>query len=444
MRGYLERFGTISSLEFDPETGTGSVGYSTYGAVTKAIQAMNGVTIEGNIFFISDTSDRTKKAANYNNLFVGNVDPSIKEDELKEEFSKYGEIESLLRPTRDDPDSDNPKKTINKPFIYVSFKDSKVASNVIKELDGKVRWGRELDINYYDPDAKRGHKKAQKPQNTQNFEEMTQSFFNALINMAGSMNNNMNRGRGGYNSHNQDYRGNSYNRGRGGRGNYRGRGSRGGMRGAPQGGHYNQRSQYEKPIMPNSMPPMMGVPPPVGPPPVSMTPGGGASIGGPHPGAPPTGLPPAHAPTHFGMEVSAPPTMAPQAPPAMPSHNTQAPPSMPAHTTQAPSAMPPPMSHPPQATEAPPMQAPVGEKELSGFTMQALEALTDDERENTIGTALYNKLDPLCGGDVAGKITGMFLDLPLEEVFEIATEEATFQKYYNDAMELIQNDNTQG
>jgi len=35
----------------------------------------------------------------------------------------------------------------------------------------------------------------------------------------------------------------------------------------------------------------------------------------------------------------------------------------------------------------------------------------------------------------------MFLDLSTEELFEIATDESTFQKYFKDAVELIENEN---
>mmetsp|Transcript_7179 Transcript_7179/g.8091 ORF Transcript_7179/g.8091 Transcript_7179/m.8091 type:complete len:243 (+) Transcript_7179:1090-1818(+) len=240
---------------------------------------------------------------------------------------------------------------------------------------------------------------------------MTQSFFAALASLASQhMGGGMNRGRGGY-GNNQDYKNNDYRGGnnnyRGGRGrgnnNYRGGRGRGAMRGGPPGGHYQQRSQYEAPIMQSAMPPMMGMPP----------------VGPPLLGAPSAGMPPTHAPSPYGM-VAQPPMQVPvNEVPQQPISGMSGD-GVTAKASTTPS-----------------------DKVVNGFSLVMLQTMGDAEKENAIGTPLYNKLETLCGGETAGKITGMFLDLPIEEVFEIATDEEVFQKYYKDALNLIQSDGTE-
>lgn len=376
-RSILEQYGVISSLYLNTADGSGNVTYSTPGAVSKVIQGLNGCKLESNSepqseispFLITSNSERKTTKA-YNNLYVGNVDPNVTEDEIREEFSKHGEIESLLRPTREITVESGEKKTLNKGFIYISFIDSKVASTVIKEMDGRTYWGRELDINYYDSERKKGYK-AKAKTSTHNYDEMASSFMNALATFASSMGS-MNRGRGGYGGYggsNQGYRGNNYGRGgRGGRGTHRGRGSRG-MRGGPPGGHYQVRAQYEKPIMGAHIQPMMGMPPP-GPPPVGFPPVGPPPVGVPNAGmAQSMGT---QGGGGFGME---------------PAPQVNIPPPQ-IHQPMQPMVSPP-------AQEVSSVQSPEGEKLVEGHSLEQLIKMENSEKENLIGTYLYNKLDPL-------------------------------------------------
>jgi polyadenylate-binding protein len=373
----LSQHGPIANLEFNADSGTGTVSFSSHGCVTRAIQALNGTKLLDSTFIITDNSEGKKtKAAQYNNLYVGNVDFNVTEQELRDEFSKFGEIESLLRPTRQVKTQSGETKKVNKNHIFVSFKDSVSASNVIKEMDGRTHWGRTLDINYYDPEAKYGPNAKTKKTTQIDQEELAQNFMNMMSMMVSTMSGNMRGNRGGYGGQNRgNYRGgNNYGRGsRGSRGM-----PRGGMRGAPPhpGAKYNQvRSQYEKPVMQ----PYMAPPP---------------------------------AATYNTME-----------------HQMGYNPPMP--TNMAPPAM--------QAPKAPEPQPKEPENGL-GVTLEQLNNMEKDEQENILGTFLYNKLEPLRGGEVAGKITGMFLDLPTNEIYEIATVDATFQKYLKDAIDLIENE----
>jgi polyadenylate-binding protein len=392
---FLGEYGQIAELQLDEESRAGVVSYVTLGAVTKAIQALNGHKFEDRAFLITDNTEKRKSKQLYNNLYIGNVDQSATDEEIKTLFSKYGEIESLLRPTRAKVLDSGETIQIPKNHLFLAFKDSKAASSVIQEIDGQLHWGKSLDVNYYDSEAKHGPK-AKSGNNKAQMEEMTQNFMQMLGMMATtiSSNNMGNRGRGGYGGPNPGYRGtNTYNRG--GRGGTRGvqrggRGGRGQYRGGPPGGQYQVRSEYEKPMMPSHM----QAPPPMGP-----------SVGG-YQGQ--------------NMGFSGPPPMGPSS----------------AYT------MPQPMMQQPVPQKTEPASAPQPTNAL-GLSIDELSSMSKEEQENVLGTFLYNKLEPLRGGDVAGKITGMFLDLPLNEIYEIATLDEVFTKYLKDAIELIENEDNE-
>lgn len=389
----LAEHGQIVDLKYDQENGTGTVSYSNHFGVTKAIQTLNGRKLEDKTFLITDNSEKKKGAATFNNLFVGGIDASVTEEDLKNEFSKYGEIESLLRPTRKITEEGGAVKTIPKNHCFIAFKESKSASDVIKELDGRTLWGKKLAIDYYDPTAKRGPNASVKPEGAaqpQQMMDMMQQMFSMMMTTASTMA----RGRGGYNSGNQggyNNRGNNtYNRGRGPRGGQRGgRGTRGSTRGGPPGGQYHVRAGYEqKPMMPGHMgPPLGGMIPPMAPP-----------------------------PSYGGME-----------------HNMVYNPGM--HSGQPHGMQPPMQMNKPQQMSEP---APVHNDESGlGYSVQELEDMEKDERDNILGTFLYNKLEPLRGAEEAGKIAGMFLDLPTHEICEIVATDSVFQKYLDEAVDLI-------
>ena len=191
-------------------------------------------------------------------------------------------------------------------------------------------------------------------------------------------------------------------------------------------------------------PPMGGHPtgaPPVGAPPVGAPPMGAPPMGAPPVGAPPAGAPPVGAPPAGTPPVGMPGVGAP--PPTLPPtggqfgfDNNQ----MPMGGNQMAPPMAPPMTQPPTQAPTTASSSPAQERLIEGFNLEQVEQLPSEERENLIGTYLYNKLEPLRGGDIAGKITGMFLDLPVPELFDISTDESTFERYLKDAHELIENE----
>lgn len=391
MANLLQEYGTISNLIMNKEKCTGSVYYSTPGSVQKASQALNGKSlVEGRVFMIAPSETERKRASNYNNLYIGGVPPSISEAEVRQFFEKYGEIESLLCPTRKGKDGSD----IRKPFVYLSFKDSKIASDVIKELDSKTYWGSTLNIDYYDPDRKKNNKEKYNPSTTTTQTNMMQEFAAAMANMLAQFSNMNTRG-GSNRGSTRGYHSRGAPRGAP-RGAMRGmpRGStRGAPRGVPGAGYYNVRSQYDhfptKPMMPNpmSMPPLGGMPP-LGS--ASATPGAGYG----------------HHPMHT-------------APPPMPT------------MTAAPVIM----------------TAPIASEEhADDDEVNVLSLSTENyaNHENEIGTFLYNKVELSHGSELAGRITGMFLDLPPEEIYQILHDDTTYQKYISDAEQLIKNEGEGG
>ena len=74
------------------------------------------------------------------NLFVGNLDKEVTEDELKELFSEHGEVKSakIIR----DIYSGDPRG-----FGFVEFESKAEAINAINELNGKEFRGQQLKVN---------------------------------------------------------------------------------------------------------------------------------------------------------------------------------------------------------------------------------------------------------------------------------------------------------
>jgi RNA recognition motif-containing protein len=384
----FSQFGSIADVRYTDGQDTATIFYSTPGSVTKAVQSYNGKVFEDKMLIVSASdSEKKKVSTNYNNLYVGNVDPSTSEEELRETFSKYGEIESLLMPTRP-LNKDGKSITIRKPYIYVSFKDSKAASDVIKEMDARSYWGRNLDINYYDPDRKRTNREKYSQPQAAAGQNMMQEFANAMMTVFSQMQLNS-RGRGGYGGPPGGYRGTGgYNRGRGSnRGGPRGntRGTRGATRGYT-GGYGNVRSQYEKPMMggPMGMPPMGGMAPPM------SQPMPGASYG------------------HSSNSMGQPPMPSGQPPMAS--------------------------SMPPMSSQQQPAQQDADDQNDDVLKLKIEEY---DQNENEIGTFLYNKIEGTHGEEMAGRIVGMFLDLPANEIYEILHSDEVYRKYISDAENLI-------
>ena len=498
----FEEFGIVKDIRINKENNSGIVYFSSSGSVQKAVQALNGKSMaENNVFYITQNEDQSKRAKQYNNLYVGNVDRRVTEAEIREVFSKFGEIESILLPTfKGKGENGEFNKDVRKSHVYISFKESKSASDAIKEMDSREKWGRPLNVDFYTDfdtrkktmDRSAGYKNSRDGNSynmSQGNSNLVQEFTAAMMNVMSQFSAMNMRGRGGHSGPSSGYRGNnSY---RGSRGGNRGgtRGNRG--RGSMRGGTYNVRSQYEHPktMMPNAMglppmgsmghgmggmPPMGQLPmsqPPMSQPPMSQPPMSQLPMSQPPMSQPPMSQPPMSQPPMTQPPMSQPPmsqppmTQPPMSQPPMSQPPMSQPPMSQPPMSQPPMTQPPmsqpPMSQPPMTTPmatpmfnqpdnalpTPPMQQeelPTQSQELfepPQIDVLAIPMEQYEQSENEIGTFLYNKIEVSHGSEMAGRIAGMFLDIPPEELYQILHDDDTYKRYITDAEELITNEN---
>jgi len=80
------------------------------------------------------------------NLYIGNLDYSVKEEQLEEMFSEFGEV-TLVKIVTD-------KFTgRSKGFGFVEMSNDEEANNAIEALNGKTINNRELKVNKARPKA---------------------------------------------------------------------------------------------------------------------------------------------------------------------------------------------------------------------------------------------------------------------------------------------------
>ena len=86
------------------------------------------------------------------NIYVGNLAYSVTEDELKEMFTEFGEVESVKIIT--DRFSGQ-----SKGFGFIEMPSNSEADQAIKALNGNLLKGRNVKINQANPGGKRGKRK---------------------------------------------------------------------------------------------------------------------------------------------------------------------------------------------------------------------------------------------------------------------------------------------
>ncbi len=79
-------------------------------------------------------------AGNMKNIFVGNLDFNISEDELRHLFQQHGTVQTVTLVKNRDTDS-------SRGFAFVEMASDSEAANAIKALNGTLLGGRPLDIN---------------------------------------------------------------------------------------------------------------------------------------------------------------------------------------------------------------------------------------------------------------------------------------------------------
>ena len=145
----MKTYGDIKYMKFKIDflcksKGYGEVYYYTEEAATKAINDLNGKRVLDKDLIVCHLIPG-KTAANYkNNLYIKNFPKTFTEDELKQYFSKYGELKSVLI-AKDE-------KGISKGFGFICYDNPKQANEAyLKENQLKTQFegcDEALYINY--------------------------------------------------------------------------------------------------------------------------------------------------------------------------------------------------------------------------------------------------------------------------------------------------------
>lgn len=145
----FEAFGTILSSKIAVDEkgnskGFGYVHFETEDAASRAIEAINGMSIFGQLvyvgYFIPRNSRKSEAGkSHFNNIYVKSFPPETTDDSLKEMFSEFGEIQSCCVSL----DSDGKSKG----FGFVCFSNPEDAENAVKAMHGKEMNGRQLYVN---------------------------------------------------------------------------------------------------------------------------------------------------------------------------------------------------------------------------------------------------------------------------------------------------------
>ena len=122
---YFSKFGNIISAKLAEDEegesmGYGFVLYDSEEGAKKAIEECHGKDWKGKKLFVAQfQKNRPKQAPKYNNIYVRNIPNAWSEKDIKEYFSKYGEIGSMI--VRE-PEADKLKKELPEEKKKTHFK----------------------------------------------------------------------------------------------------------------------------------------------------------------------------------------------------------------------------------------------------------------------------------------------------------------------------------
>merc|ERR1712015_342780 len=135
--------------------GYGFVHFETEEAAMNAIQKVNGMLLNEKKVFVGrfvPRKEREKelgeKAKKFTNVYVKNFGEELGDEKLKELFSKYGKITSYKVIMADEGGK-------NKGFGFVSFEDSEAAEKAVDELNGLEMSGKTLYVGRAQKKAER-------------------------------------------------------------------------------------------------------------------------------------------------------------------------------------------------------------------------------------------------------------------------------------------------
>ena len=154
---YFSKYGNILSAKLAEDEegesmGYGFVLYDSEEGAKKAIKECNGKDWNGKKLFVSQfQQNRPKQAPKFNNIYVRNIPKDWSEKDIKEYFSKYGEIGSMI--VRE-PEADKLKKELpeekrrhilNHKYAFVCFKS---LDGPAKKAVSRVPYLKTIDADY--------------------------------------------------------------------------------------------------------------------------------------------------------------------------------------------------------------------------------------------------------------------------------------------------------
>ncbi|ANQ11100.1 Polyadenylate-binding protein [Plasmodium coatneyi] len=120
----------VATDEFGKSKSYGFVHYEDEESAKEAIEKVNGIQLGSKNVYVGHFIKRSERATNdtkFTNLYVKNFPDSVTEAHLKQLFSPYGEITSMIVKT------DNK----NRKFCFINYADSESAKNAMENLNGK-------------------------------------------------------------------------------------------------------------------------------------------------------------------------------------------------------------------------------------------------------------------------------------------------------------------
>ncbi|CRG93547.1 polyadenylate-binding protein, putative [Plasmodium gallinaceum] len=132
----------VATDEFGKSKSYGFVHYEDEESAKEAIEKVNGVQLGSKTVYVGPFIKKSERVTNdtkFTNLYVKNFPDSVTETHLRQLFSPYGEITSMIVKT------DNK----NRKFCFVNYADSESAKNAMENLNGKkITDDGQIDKNY--------------------------------------------------------------------------------------------------------------------------------------------------------------------------------------------------------------------------------------------------------------------------------------------------------
>jgi len=152
LREMFEKFGAVTSAVVSKDDGNGEgkgfgfVNFESHEEAEKAIEDLNGKEIEGKTLFVGKAQKKSERERELKdmflklqrerlskyqgvNLYVKNLDPTIDDEKLRQEFAPYGTITSA-KVMGDDKGT--------KGFGFVCFSTPEEATKAVTEMNGKL------------------------------------------------------------------------------------------------------------------------------------------------------------------------------------------------------------------------------------------------------------------------------------------------------------------